>query len=117
MEDNFIFVCDTKEFDSVLSRLVLVEKPPVEYLSKNKTKLLFSKLPNVTGLNRMSVNEERGIVCTSDHQGKQITIFYISSEMQNILKHDKIQRPVSLKLIGSNELIVSDYKSDSIYTI
>ena len=33
------------------------------------------------------------------------------------MKHDKIQRPVSLKLIGSNELIVSDYKSDSLYTI
>ena len=117
LEDNFIFVCDTKEFNSALSRLGSIEKPPVEYLSKNKPKLLFSKLPNVTGLSRMSVNEERGIVCASDHQGKQIIIFSLSGEIINSLKHDKIQRPVSLKLIGSNELIVSDYKSDSIYTI
>ena len=65
----------------------------------------------------MSVNEERGIVCASDHEGKQIIIFSLSGEILNSLKHDKIQRPVLLKLIGSNELIVSDYKSDSIYTI
>ena len=40
LEDYFIFVCDTKEFDFALSRLGSIEKPPVEYLSKNKPKSL-----------------------------------------------------------------------------
>ena len=63
------------------------------------------------------MNEERGIVCASDHQGKQILIFSLSGVILNVLKHDQMKRPVSLKIIGSSELIVSDYISDSIYRI
>ena len=117
LEGDYIFVCDTKEFDSAITRLGAIEKPAVEYLSKNQPKLLFSNLPNVTGLSRISVNEERGIVCASDHQGKQILIFSLSGVILNVLKHDQMKRPVSLKIIGSSELIVSDYISDSIYRI
>ena len=117
LEGNYIFVCDTKEFDSALSRLAAIEKPPIEYLSKNQPKRLFSKWPKVEGLSRMSVNEEKGLVCASDDKGKQIIIFSLSGEVLNCLKHEQMKRPVSLKLIGSNELIVSDYISDSIYRI
>ena len=116
-ENNYGFFCDTKEFFRALANLGSIEKVPLQYLSKNKAKFSFQKMKNVIAPTRLSVNEDLGLVCVSDHKGKQLLLFTLEGSFINFFKLDQIKCPVSMRLINKKEVIVSDYTVDSIFRI
>ena len=116
-ESNYRFFCDLKEFSRTLASLGSIDKAPMPYLSKNDVKFSFPKMKNLISPTRLSVNEDLGLICVSDHKGKQLLLFKLDGSYINFLKLDQLKCPVSMKLITKNEIIVSDYALDSIFRI
>ena len=116
-ENNYGFFCDTKEFSRALANLGSIDKDPKPYLFKDKARFSFQKVKNLLSPTRLSVNEDVGLVCVSDHKGRQLLLFTLEGSFVNSFKLDQLKCPVSVKLINKKEVIVSDYTVDSIFRI